>query len=317
MTDQQVFYRIIWVLVLACSPAWLAGCGGSSSQTSDQSLVQVDKTSEPDQEASSPSSSAPELTPVQINTVTIDFTDPEGWHYSGEFGLPASYTFAKDISESPPGKAVLLREVEPGTGSSELANDNEGRMGPPHDFDIAIVFGLDGLGLSEAGIGGERCGFRAGSMEFSPYESWIECSGNSGNGRIFEAEESVVDDYISVLSTVEPTIRFDLSTQPYDNCAAVYLMPTGERAGSNDYQTGQCGDFTAVRTVHDVEQDTFTAYLVRGSQLSNEQARCVTDHLYDQLDQDEINDLFVANSGAGTAPKSRSVLDHAVESCTS
>ena len=65
----------------------------------------------------------------------------------------------------------------------------------------------------------------------------------------------------------------------------------------------------------DVSQDTFTSELAKKSQLTEEQARCVTDDIYAGLDQGQINDLYAADTEEEISPEALTVLNGALESC--
>ncbi|HEU5150532.1 MAG TPA: hypothetical protein VFU19_08550 [Iamia sp.] len=65
----------------------------------------------------------------------------------------------------------------------------------------------------------------------------------------------------------------------------------------------------------DVSKDKFTSELEDKAQLTEEQATCVTDRLYDELDQSEINDLYSADNLEDAGEESFDVLSSATADC--
>lgn len=66
-----------------------------------------------------------------------------------------------------------------------------------------------------------------------------------------------------------------------------------------------------------VSKDKFTSELVKKAGLTEAQATCVTDKLYAELSQDEIDNLYKADKVEDTSEKERKTLTEAAVSCAS
>jgi hypothetical protein len=65
----------------------------------------------------------------------------------------------------------------------------------------------------------------------------------------------------------------------------------------------------------DVSKDKFTSELEDKAQLTEAQATCVTDRLYDELDQDQINDIYEADTLEDADSEAFDVLTTATTEC--
>lgn len=65
----------------------------------------------------------------------------------------------------------------------------------------------------------------------------------------------------------------------------------------------------------DVSKEKFTSELVKKASLTEAQATCVTDKLYAELNQDEINNLYGADKITDVSAKERDSLTKAVTGC--
>lgn len=67
----------------------------------------------------------------------------------------------------------------------------------------------------------------------------------------------------------------------------------------------------------DVSKDKFTSELQDKASLTEDQATCVTDKIYDELDQGEINDLYEADDESELSGDAGEVFSTAVTDCVS
>lgn len=66
----------------------------------------------------------------------------------------------------------------------------------------------------------------------------------------------------------------------------------------------------------DVNRETFTSELRDKANLDGDVASCITERLYDELDQGDINDLYEAAPNEA-APRAREVFEEASAQCRS
>lgn len=71
---------------------------------------------------------------------------------------------------------------------------------------------------------------------------------------------------------------------------------------------GACGS-------DDVSKDKFTSELQDKANLTEAQATCVTDRIYDELDQDQINEIYEADTPDEADEEAFSVFTDAATEC--
>lgn len=65
----------------------------------------------------------------------------------------------------------------------------------------------------------------------------------------------------------------------------------------------------------DVSKEKFQSELEEQSQLTEEQAGCVVDRLYDELDQDQINEVYEADEDDTLSDEADAAATAALEEC--
>lgn len=65
----------------------------------------------------------------------------------------------------------------------------------------------------------------------------------------------------------------------------------------------------------DVSKDKFTSELQDKANLTEAQATCVTDRIYDELDQDEINEIYEADTVDDADEQAFEVFTNAATEC--
>jgi len=187
--------------------------------------------------------------------VSIDYTSPVGWHYSGDLTYPnISVDFSRNINTSPPGKAKLQATVRGKIPDWTLSADNPGRHGPQLHVPLALAYPLRSttlslpastavypgttscveLGLDPAGVDPY--------LQGDPYHYEMHCAAGTGFGQGNSAtsdtmREADVNDLVAQLSSEDPTYVLNFKTN--SSCSA-YVSPAGTVRKSSKFARG-CG----------------------------------------------------------------------------
>jgi hypothetical protein len=264
---QAMSTRFAATLSFVVAALAITGCGSSAPLPTSASAAPSTTTA----------TTAPQTMPQTTSAtpgITIDVTDPQGWHYSDQLPYPDyAVTFSKDVSSSPPGQAVLSGSLagsvptptDPTSTSIQIADDNPGRPnGPTLNVTIQIAYSLKAsdaannvdLGVCNTIAGAYQTDPNDGFAQGFPFAATLRCvipalSGvstssplpSSGNSSVLP--ERTVDALVAELSGQQPI--YVIGTQSNLSCN-VFVSGSGTAKRQQGYDAARCGKVTVTAT---------------------------------------------------------------------
>jgi hypothetical protein len=243
-------------------------CGSSGSQPSARNSSSggssSPSTSSTGSTSSSTAASSTATKPPPPKQLQISYTAPDGWQYSGTLPLPdVAWSFSKNISSSPPGRAKLEATMsgdQPSSTKTGLNDTNSGRPnGPQLTWVVETVYQLKSSFPDIGDVGTCSTQTDAGNYGGYPFATFLRCEipdvaygglgntsdGAAGSGSTGSISENEVDSAVGELSSEAPVYVLgfnDVDSLESGLMCHVFLNSTTDAVTTNSgWSDHECG----------------------------------------------------------------------------